>query len=383
MDYTNHEKAKSRKGEIMKGFQFGLEAEYILTDQNDFKALSWKDLNFKKLYQAMEKIPIEDLPSLEGLDPEDAHTKILPYVVEGYHIKDKNNQSVDMWPKGVEIRTPVCQSIEQTLSCFQTLYQRLENTMAGLDYQLISLSHHPNEYFFEGPRCNRRYDFWKWALEVMTTYGPDINISFPDTIAEKLFQNKEDFEAKVNYYAPALTALTLNSPFKEGRPQQFHGKDVLSWRTFRRSTIAPNIEWHWNENGRIEFKFFEMTNKIDDFHAYFLMCLGLSLCDELQGRALKQECIYEMGEVACYGLKAQFVQNKLSEFFPKVNSTLQEFGFPTEVLTIMQNRKKTQHTPAESLLGFFYQNYPLSYLKETNKGLIIQETKQSQGVYYG
>jgi hypothetical protein len=39
---------------------------------------------------------------------------------------------------------------------------------------------------FEGPQNKRRYDHWQWAMKAMTTYGPDINVSVPLDLAERL-----------------------------------------------------------------------------------------------------------------------------------------------------------------------------------------------------
>jgi hypothetical protein len=56
---------------------------------------------------------------------------------------------------------------------------------------------------FEGPQNKRRYDHWQWAMKAMTTYGPDINVSVPLDLAERL--DLHELHGKVNYYAPALT----------------------------------------------------------------------------------------------------------------------------------------------------------------------------------
>ena len=76
----------------------------------------------------------------------------------------------------------------------------------------------------------------------MTTYGPDINVSFPEEITQKLFGNIDDLHLKVNYYAPAMAALSLAAPFFGGAPWIIKGERGKSFRTFKRSVIAPAIE---------------------------------------------------------------------------------------------------------------------------------------------
>jgi hypothetical protein len=51
-------------------------------------------------------------------------------------------------------------------------------------------------------------------MEAMTTYGPDINVSVPPEVAARI--DLHDLHGKVNYYAPALTALTVASPLYRG-----------------------------------------------------------------------------------------------------------------------------------------------------------------------
>jgi hypothetical protein len=349
-----------KKGLFMEDYKFGLEAEYLLLDKKTLNPLWHQELSFKKLYQLIESIPHDGPPSLIGLHPEDAHEKVLPYVVEGYHVKDENNRAISMLSKGVEIRTPVCQSVEQALTSFRKLNSRLKNKLNEHDFIPLALSHHPIHYDFYGERAGRRHDDWKWPLEVMTTYGPDINISFPQPLTEKLFSNKKDFEEKLNYYAPALTALTLNSPFYKGVLKKYQSEHYIkSIRTFRRSTIAPLLEWHQNEDNRIEFKFFEMTDSVEDFESYFSMCLALALEDDFQGRALSQEAIYTMGEVAVLGLQSPYVNVVLEEFFSKSFSTLRRHGFDCISLKRMQKRWKSGKTPADHLIDSYQKNLSL------------------------
>jgi AraC-like DNA-binding protein len=93
---------------------------------------------------------------------------------------------IDLLPKGVEIRTPVCASIEECLGSLKTLHERLQHALAELDCQAAALSFHPTEVDFEGPQNKRRHDFWQWAMEAMVTYGPDVNISLPKNLAARI-----------------------------------------------------------------------------------------------------------------------------------------------------------------------------------------------------
>ena len=69
-----------------------------------------------------------------------------------------------------------------------------------------------------------------------------------DVRAEKLSERHQvvldvrALHAKVNYYAPALTALTLASPLSQGELWTIRGRVGKSIRTYRRSVLAPAIE---------------------------------------------------------------------------------------------------------------------------------------------
>jgi len=187
----------------------------------------------------------------------------------------------------------------------------------------------------------------------MTTYGPDINVSFPKDISDRLFGHVEDLNRKVNYYAPCMAALSLSSPFFGGSPWMIKGLRGKSYRTFKRSVIAPAIELHTDENFRIEFKVFEMTKDVADFEAYFYLVLGLFLSDDLKGRASDQERIYDSGSVARFGLNAEGVEKVLGDLFDQCEKTLPKFGFPTQGLKRLHHRFETRSHISDDMLKLY------------------------------
>jgi len=334
-----------------RGFHFGLEAEYLLVDSGTFRPLWHRDVTFRELNAALESIRVEDLPSLDGLDLEPPHRKRMPFAVEGYHVPDPDLNPIDLLPKGVEIRTPVCHSIESCLECFAVLHERLQVSLGELGYQAVALSHHPTEDQFEGPQNKRRHDYWQWAMQAMLTYGPDLNVSLPAYLQDGF--DPSDLHAKVNYYAPALTALSLASPFHLGKLWEIRGRVGKSIRTHRRSVIAPAIELHPEEAGRLEYKTFEMTSRVDDFHAYFLLWLALLLDDGLRGRASNQTRIYDLGAVARDGLSAETVRERAAEVLDRAPEVLAAQGFDPEALLPFSLRLETGKLPADDLIALY------------------------------
>lgn len=352
---------------LAREFRFGVEAEYQLADASTLRPLWHHDLTFTQLNELLESIPFDDLPPLDGLELEPPHRKLMPLAVEGYHVPDPDLSPIDILPKGVEIRTPVCSSIGECLGCLKTLHNRLEFALSSCGYTLVSLSHHPTEYHFEGPQNKRRYDFWQWAMEVMTTYGPDINVSLPRELNDRL--EVADLHRKVNYYAPALAALSLASPLYRGGLWEIRGAVGKSIRTYRRSVIAPAIELHPEENGRLEFKLFEATNRLGDYHAYFLLWLTLLLDDQLSGRAHDHTRVYDLRAVARFALDADAVRARAEEVLSRAPAALQRHGFDARPLTIMRERLKTNRVPADELIEHFQDNHSLAELLRMRTGL--------------
>ena len=337
----------------MNSLRFGLEAEYCLAHSQSYKPLWYKDITFKEIDDLFMQIKIDDLPTVEGLCAEPPHQKLMPFIVEGYGLPNENNVIVDALPKGIEIRTPVCNSIDETLSVFETLYARVKASLATASVIPVALSHHPTETQFKGPQNKRRYDYWLWAMEVMTTYGPDINLSFPKEITDKLFSNIDELEAKVNHYAPAIALPTLNAPFYQGQLWRHKGVQGKSYRTFKRSIVAPAIELHANENFRIEFKVVEMTKSSADFYAYFLLVLTLFLSEELNGRATKQERIYDLRQISYLGFQETETVTRLKELLLLSDKTLHKYDFNLNYLSIIEDRLRNKITPADELIQFY------------------------------
>lgn len=331
-----------------KDFKFGLETEYIVFCKNTSAPLWHDSLTFDRLNKIFESIPLDGIPSLAGLELEKPAKFLMPYVVEGYHLPDMDFQAKELLPKGIEIRTPVCGSIDECLNVQKDLLSRLTTRLETEGLGVFSLSHHPNAHQFSGPQNKRRHDYWQWAMEVMTTYGPDINVGVPKEFWETMDQ--KDLLNKINYYGPALSALSVRSPFRDGGLWKIRGKVGKSLRMYRRSIVAPPIEYHEDENYRLEFKVFDMPASIEEFRGYFLLFLGLLLDPDLRGRASNATRTYDLGDVAVEGLAADGVKERLKEVFAAVQGVLPPMGFDTSAIAHLEKRVKSGKTPADDLL---------------------------------
>jgi carboxylate-amine ligase len=359
---------------VTDGFRFGIEAEFLLVDAATYRPLWHHDLKFAVLNGLLESIPCDDLPPLDGLDLEPPHHKRMPYAVEGYHIPAPDLSPIDLLPKGVEIRTPVCNSIEESLVCLKTLHARLDDALGTHGYRTASLSHHPIEHHFEGPQNKRRYDFWQWAMEVMVTYGPDINVSLPVEFNARL--DPKDLNAKVNYYGPAMAVLSLASPLYRGGLWAIRGEVGKSIRTYRRSVIAPAIELHPEERGRLEFKLFEATNCLADYHGFFLLWLTVLLDPDLTGRASNQTRIYDLGGIARHGLGAEGIADRCGEILARAELILPLYGFETGPLAEFHRRLSLRRLPADDLIDAFHEEGTIAGVLRRRIGLVSEPVPQ-------
>lgn len=339
------------------GFRFGLETEFLLVDANSFRPLWHHDLQFETLNAILEAIPADEF-HCDGFKIEPPHRKPGPYVVEGYHLPDPQMNPIGLLPKGVEIRTPVCSSIEECLSALKVLHGRLQQALASAGLQAVALSFHPTEVDFSGPQNKRRYDYWQWAMAAMLTYGPDINISLPETLTRRI--NERDLNEKVNYYVPALVALTLSSPLRGGERWRIRGRFGKSVRTYHRSVVAPALEIHPDQRFRLELKPFEMTCSLVDYRNYFLLWLAVLLDDGLKGRASDETRIYDLGQIARDGISAETVRDRASAVMDRAPQALSPWGFDCTSLDSFRLRLAQGHLPADHIAAIFEREKAIS-----------------------
>lgn len=350
--------SEEQKKTFAKEFRFGLESEYLVVNKEDFAPLWHHDLNFETLNGIFESVPLDGIPSCEGLDLEPPQTKLMPFVVEGYHLPDMDFHAKEILPKGVEIRTPVCQSLEEVLRIHSVLFSRLKAAMNKHGYDLVCLSHHPIHSKFSGPQNKRRHDYWQWSMEVMTTFGPDINVSLPENLVALV--SESDLEEKINYYGPALSALSVASPFCDGAPWALRDGFGKSFRMHKRSYIAPPIEFHPDEKNRYEFKVFDMPNSLEEIEAQFLSFLALVLDEGLKGRSTKQTRIYDLGQVARRGLQAEDMTERATELLERAPAVLKEWGYDAKALDIFKARIISGRTPADDMIDLFQKTNSLT-----------------------
>lgn len=339
-------------GKGQEDFLFGIEAEYLLVDGQTFRPLWHGDLIFEELNSFVEAIDISGIP-LDGFNIKPLHNKAIPYLIEGYYLTDSKYKPMRLLPKGIEIRTPSTSSITDCLKYLSVLHSKLQTKLNSKGYAAVGLSHHPTKTEFHGPQCYERHDWWQWAMQVMTTYGPDVNISLPEIYSAKI--DIDDLERKVNYYAPAMTALTVASPLADGGLWRIRGQVGKSYRTYRRSLIAPPMTIHRKPSLRFELKCLEMSNSLIDYHNYLLIWFAFLLDNQLPGRASDQSRVYDLGQVARFGLAAETIRARASDVLSQTEKICKSMGLSVGTLDVFWQRLETGRVPADDIIEFFRQ----------------------------
>jgi carboxylate-amine ligase len=335
-----------------EGYRFGLEGEYLLVESSSFRPLWHGDLTFRGLNALLESIDFEPLLEglpLEGLELDPPHRKLMPYYVEGYTLANQDLTTyVDVLPKGIEIRTPVCPSLETCLQVYENLYQGLQRALGEAGYRAIGLAHHPVAGDFQGPQNHKRHDWWQWALRVTTTYGPDLNLSLPQVQKDRF--DWEGLQRRANYYGPALVAFSLNAPVLQGTLWRPRGRQGLSVRTYRRSPFGPMLAYHPKESGRLEFKSLDMPTDRRDFHSFFLLWLWLVADTKAPGQADDQDRIYDLGALARLGWEAEQITGRAEEVLDRSEVVLAGLGLDPSPLGQLRQRLARRWVPADALI---------------------------------
>lgn len=287
-------------------YSAGFEFEYALVTEAPDAATfhDFTDLDFEVLQRALAD---GDGATDDDLVRGDLGIKSGYWYLEGDERFDADGTFTSMLVKGVEIRTPICASTAEAADRLADLQDELVKRLAPLGLQLAIVGFNPvREAYVLDPPLNaweermraehREYDH---AEVSNLSYGPDINLSFPEAGAEDVVE----MTRRLTHYSPFMVPFSFSSPFHAGRPWRGPSKRTYE-RTWRRvaarcfveptrgaepseqSTMVhpPRIP---REEGRIEFKAFDAFTSRDLLLAGAALTLGICLAGDLPGLAEK------------------------------------------------------------------------------------------------
>lgn len=284
------------------GFRFGLEHEFAVIDSAG-RFADFTNTTFEEMDRVVAELPVfdTDYPTLRVGD---LGIKLKRWYIEGFERFTDDGTYLRTDPKGFEIRTPICQSLDEALGTLAADLARWTEVASRFGYRPARTSLNPfQRRYVPHPELNawevehRKTPEEQTAHIHMLTYGPDISFSHPGLTTAATV----DIGKKLTYYSPYIVPFSFTSPFFGG--ELWGG---YSRRTYYRTGPRPSVLVHVGhdrdivpsfptltdrarlpaEVGRIEFKAFDCPPDIGLYRPLGTLLLGLALDDTLPGRAI-------------------------------------------------------------------------------------------------
>lgn len=286
----------------IEGFRFGLEDEFPVVDASG-RFLDFSNTTFEEFDRVIERLPVFD-EDYHHLRVGDLGIKLKRWYIEGFERFTDEGRYIRTDPKGFEIRTPICSSLDEALATLQRDTERWILAAEEFGYRPVRTALNPlqREYVPTPPLnewevAHRQTPEEQTAHIHMLTYGPDISFSHPElTTADAI-----DIGQKLTCYSPYIVPFSFTSPFFEGEVWGGYSR-----RTFHRTGPRPSVLVHvGSENeriasfptltdlarlpaevGRIEFKAFDCPPQSGLCMALGMLLLGIALDSSLPGRSV-------------------------------------------------------------------------------------------------
>jgi hypothetical protein len=286
---------------------------------------------------------------------------LRPYYVEGYDAGYEGDKVRSVTVKGIEIRTPVTFSINDSVNSFAGYYNKMQEVMERHDLHLTCFGNHPFQPAFKGNRGRRDVIDWASAETAMTTHGLVINISLPDKLEEKL--DREKLNNRFSYAAPTMVLFAGNTPFRKGELWKPDGRQAFSDRSYRRSFVRNTVYYRDEHHHRKEVTLFDMTNNLSLFKAYEALSLGIILSDRdvpvIPDRFSKEN----LRRVTKEGYDAKFMNRHFEEVAAEVvardvldmcSKSLAHYGFDENTLAPLWNMVQARRMPAHDTIDAYH-----------------------------
>ena len=282
-------------------FRFGIEHEFPVADAAG-RFCDFDNTTYEEMARAIEPLPVFE-SDYAGLRVGDLGIKNKRWYIEGFERFGEMGEYLRTEPKGFEIRTPICHSLDQAVSTLADDVARFERIATPLGFRPLRTALNPfKSAYVPNPPLNA----WETAARQspeeisahihMLTHGPDLSFSHPHLAPSETV----DIARKLTYYSPCIVPFSFSSPFFAG--ELWGG---YSRRTFYRTGARPSVLVFMGaeedltpsiptltdraripaEAGRIEFKAFDCPRDIEMYRAWGALLVGVALDETLSGRA--------------------------------------------------------------------------------------------------
>jgi hypothetical protein len=341
----------------MDGMKFGIEAEYALV-RPDGRFADFTNTAHGEVRALLDPLPDYRHPELRVGD---AGIRVKNWYAEGDERFDESGRSTDLAVKGVEIRTPVCATVADSVSSLKALRAVLERELKAQGWSLTAIGFNPCTAEYRPAYAPWEREFHAShpanALPEISTlsYGPDLNFSRSGASPKAVIEAAR----RLTYYSPWIVPFSFSSPFV--RSALWEG---LSYRTFQRTGPRPAALAHLagrhphplarqadplSQHGRVEFKVFDMVADDRLLAELFHLVLGIALADaaEVPGTAdLPDGQRHRM--VALTGFDDNGVHHEAGRLVALARETLRQLEFGEE-FPLLEAMLTARRTPAHSM----------------------------------
>ncbi len=148
----------------------------------------------------------------------DAGIRVKNWYVEGDERFDESGRSTGLAFKGIEIRTAVFPTIEESIASLRKLRSLLETQLQANKWSYVTVGFNPYTTSYEPA-----YMPWERALQAShlahclpqistLSYGPDLNFSCSDKSPAEVLK----VVRRLTYYSPFVVPFSFSSPFFGG-----------------------------------------------------------------------------------------------------------------------------------------------------------------------
>lgn len=370
-------------GQTRHRFRYGIEHESALL-RPDGRFADFTNTEFEEMQAIVDALPRNesDYPSLRVGD---AGIKVKRWYVEGFERFAPDGRLLRCDPKGIELRTTIHDSIEAALAALKADHELFAARAAERRFQPVAIGHNPVQ---PGYRIEPDLNEWERAHRMsspedrtaylhMTTYGPDLNLSWVRCDEEQAV----DAAAKLTYYSPCLIPLSFSSPFFGGERW-----DGLSVRTHVRTGLRPAaLAFVRNpallvdsdpsltqparidaEAGRVEFKAFDVCPDLDLYGDLLSLLAGLLLDDTLPGRRTTPDADLHRRS-ARLGFDDPEIREGAEEALRAAQAALPEAADRARVARL-RDRLEARTCPAKGMIARYEAGEPVAGLCRTSRG---------------
>ncbi len=360
-------KGPSTQGKFLM-FRYGIEHEVAFIDR-DGKFIDFSNSSSDIFQKIIDQLPTYN--DSEQLRHDEFGIKTKRWYSEGYERFNNDGALLKTIPKAIEIRTSICNSIQDSTSQLVELFAKLKDVTSVFGLTPVRISFNPYLISFEpSPPLNEFEKKYEEATGDMLTlpvltFGPDLNISN----SELNDADVVDVGRKLTHYSPFIIPFSYSSPFYDGKLW-----DGYSVRTFYRCEVRPSVNVFISEKkfldktkprlikmaklsaekGRIEFKACDTVSDVGIYKGLLALIKGLMLDNTLNGRQDVPN-VYLHKESAKLGFESQIIFEGTAEILEAAYAALGDDP-DSKYLHILKNMLKHKVNPSFDLIDKYKKN---------------------------